>query len=194
MAATAQQLLEKGGLTRWVAIAIVKVLGAESGLRTSAENPKEGAYGIAQWTDTRKAALFAFAAARHEPADALPAQVAFLLHELNTYESGTLSRLRATRNINEAITVFVTYFERPEDIPAVIKTAGGTPVMVGASGGGSAASAAPMAVATSGDPPDRSHKIFTTGKGMGEQGSHFSGHVAAMRNLRNRHATIKLRS
>lgn len=48
-------------------------------------------------------------------------------------------------------------------------------------------------VDTSGNPPDRSHKIYLTGKGAGERGSQFSGHVQAMRNLRHRHVAVKIR-
>lgn len=50
-----------------------------------------------------------------------------------------------------------------------------------------------MRVATGGDPPDRSHKIYVTGQGLGAKGSQFSGHAQAMRSLRNRHTAIKIR-
>jgi hypothetical protein len=53
--------------------------------------------------------------------------------------------------------------------------------------------AATMNVKVSGEPTDRSHKIHTTGQGLGAKGSQFNGHTQAMRNLRNRHTPIKIR-
>lgn len=46
---------------------------------------------------------------------------------------------------------------------------------------------------TENNPPERSRKIQATGKGMGERGSRFVGHSAAMRDLRRRTITLKVR-
>lgn len=42
-----------------------------------------------------------------------------------------------------------------------------------------------------GNPPDRSPKIRTTGKQMGQHGTSFGGHAVAMRDLRNRHVPLR---
>jgi hypothetical protein len=112
--------LATNGLPRVAAQGIIDVLKAESGFNPTALNPKEGAYGIAQWVGPRKAALQAYAEQQHEPVESTSLQLAFLLHELQTDERATYDRLQLATSVDEAIDIFVTGFERPE-IPTEVE-------------------------------------------------------------------------
>jgi hypothetical protein len=185
--------LAANGLPRSAALGVIDVLRAESGLNPTALNPKEGAYGIAQWTEGRKANLLAFAEARKEPVESLKLQLAFLLHELETVEKGTLDRLQLTKTVDEAVQVFVQYFEGPEKVGEVVHHAeeeAGLPFGPSVTQASGLQAAVKAAVTEQPDPKDSSPKIRATGKTMSESGQHFQGHAQALRSLLTR--TVKL--
>jgi hypothetical protein len=170
----AVDFLAKNGLPRNAAIGVIDVLRAESGLDPTALNPKEGAYGIAQWTEGRKANLYAYAQQQHEPVDSLRLQLKFLLHELETVEKGTLLRLQLTHTVNEAIDVWVTGFEHPENDAEVEKRAeeeGGQALTAPIGEIKLPAVSPATATQASVGKHDYSHKVYATGKQAGIDGS-----------------------
>lgn len=115
--------LTSWGLRQAVAEGVCDVLGAESNLDPTAENPQEGAYGIAQWTAGRKAALAAYAQSRRENPETLEAQLHYLVQELNTSELATREALRAATTRRQAIEIWVRQYERPANDQLVIERA-----------------------------------------------------------------------
>jgi hypothetical protein len=180
----AVDLLADNGLPRVAATGVIDVLRAESGLDPKAVNPREGATGIAQWTAGRRAAMLAFAAARHEPWDTLKPQLLFLLHELKTDELGTYRALQLADSVDEAIEIFVAKFERPESDAEVDKRAEaeagqafGPSVTEGSAGierrltGGNIAPAEVQGTQQTTAHYDYSNKVKATGKRASERGS-----------------------
>ncbi|MCF7836404.1 hypothetical protein K9N08_01315 [Candidatus Gracilibacteria bacterium] len=94
-------------------------LQQESGknLNTTAVGDSGTSYGIAQWHNERKEALFLFAKNQDSDPSSLKTQLAFLVHELKNGESGALTRLQRAQTVEEATTAFNQHFERSADKP-----------------------------------------------------------------------------
>ncbi|MEU4311618.1 phage tail tip lysozyme [Nocardia sp. NPDC024068] len=107
-----QYLIEKYDLTPEQAAGILGNLQVESGFDTGAYNPNEGAIGLAQWLGGRRENLEAFAAGREGGVTSWENQIDFMMHELNTSESGAYNRLKSTSSAGEAAAVFDQYYER----------------------------------------------------------------------------------
>ncbi|MET8794944.1 phage tail tip lysozyme [Nocardia sp. NPDC004568] len=106
------EYLIKKGFTPAQAAGILGNLQVESGFDTGAYNPGEGAIGLAQWLGGRRANLEAFAASRGQDVTSWETQIDFMVHELETSESGAMSRLKSTTNAGDAAAVFDQYYER----------------------------------------------------------------------------------
>lgn len=103
------------GLSNHVAAGIVGNLIQESGLKTNIKGDGGKAFGIAQWHPDRQKGLKALADSRGTKIDDFETQLEYVWQELNTTEKGTLSRLLNSRNVDEATTIFMRHFERPNE-------------------------------------------------------------------------------
>lgn len=116
----ANYLLGKG-LNNMQTAAVLGNMYQESGYSTTSENSSSGAFGICQWTDTRKAALQALAAERGVPATDLQVQLDYFWSEFTAEAGGGWSRSRyegfvafnTDAQLEEAVEYFCRYFERP---------------------------------------------------------------------------------
>uniref|UniRef100_UPI000592BFFF phage tail tip lysozyme n=1 Tax=Nocardia pneumoniae TaxID=228601 RepID=UPI000592BFFF len=107
-----QYLISKYGLTPAQAAGILGNIQVESGFRTDAFNPREGAIGLCQWLGGRRRNLERFAAAQGKSVYDWKVQMDFMMHELRAGESGAYARLRATATPAAAAAVFDQYYER----------------------------------------------------------------------------------
>jgi hypothetical protein len=106
------------GLSKEQAAGIVGNLQVESGLDTTAKGDfrkGEGytAHGIAQWRGARLEGLKKFASDRGTSWEDYETQLAYVLQELKTTESGAGKRLAQTDTASEAALVMSKYYERP---------------------------------------------------------------------------------
>lgn len=111
-ALTAFAYLIKKGLNPAQAAGIVGNLWQESGLNPNANNPSEGAMGIAQWEGGRRTNLYAFANQVGTPANDFNTQLDFLWYELTGSESASLSDLKQTNTPGSAAATFAANYER----------------------------------------------------------------------------------
>jgi hypothetical protein len=102
------------GLKDYQAAGIAGNFFAESGLQLNIVN-SIGAYGLAQWLGPRKQNLFTFASSRGESVGniSLETQLEFTWSELQSFESLGLTDLKAQTTVEDAATLFVNRFERP---------------------------------------------------------------------------------
>ncbi|WP_406271738.1 phage tail tip lysozyme [Nocardia sp. NBC_00881] len=107
-----QYLITKYGFTPAQAAGIVGNMQVESGLKTSALNPREGAIGLCQWLGGRRRNLERFAAAQGKPVTDWKVQVDFMMQELRGGESGAYRYLKAAQTPATAAAVFDQYYER----------------------------------------------------------------------------------
>lgn len=115
---TAYQFFTGRGWSPVAAAGIVGGLVHESGLKTGALNPGDGAdgsdsIGLAQWNSDRAAALKQFAAAKGKDWRDYGTQLEFVDRELRSSEVGAAAKLNAATTPREAAAAFVT-FERPQ--------------------------------------------------------------------------------
>jgi hypothetical protein len=185
------------GLKEPVAEGVVDVLSVESeGLDPTAEDPREGAYGIAQWTDARKEGLRNYAASRRENPETLEAQLHWLVQELNTSEVATREALKRATSRKQAIEIWVRLYERPENDQTVIEAAerveGGAlgPAVTSGAGATGTLAAGLGAAAQTAEGVHRSvlkhdyhEKIVKTGKAASEAGNSMAGHTRGLISL-----------
>ncbi|WP_454200087.1 phage tail tip lysozyme, partial [Nocardia sp. Marseille-Q1738] len=105
-------LISKYGLTPAQAAGILGNIQVESGFKTDAFNPREGAIGLCQWLGGRRRNLERFAATYGKPVTDWKVQIDFMMHELQSGESGAYARLRAAQTPAAAAAVFDQYYER----------------------------------------------------------------------------------
>lgn len=74
-------------------------------------------YGIAQWTDSRKARLFS----KYGTNPTVNQQLEYLWEELNSSERKALDALRNTSTVEDATKIFMQKFERPANWAANFK-------------------------------------------------------------------------
>ncbi len=114
----AMEFFIKKGWSPHQAAGIVGNLIQESGLKTGAINPGDGAdgsnsIGVAQWNSDRARAFQAYAAQNGGNANDLATQLAFVDHELGTSENTAGQALRRASNPIQAAAAFAGY-ERPQ--------------------------------------------------------------------------------
>ena len=78
--------------------------------------------GIAQWNGPRFNALRDFATKQGSQWNNLDTQIAFLIHELQTSQSGALADLKKQTTIEGSVRSAVTQFEKPKDTEGAIRT------------------------------------------------------------------------
>lgn len=103
--------LKSKGLTPAQIAGVLGNLQVESGFRTDAYNPGEGAIGIAQWEGGRRTNLQAYARARGLTETNLSAQLGYLWTELTGSYPGAYAHLRAATTPGQAATVWDAEFE-----------------------------------------------------------------------------------
>ncbi|MEU6558779.1 phage tail tip lysozyme [Nocardia nova] len=101
-------LIEKG-FTPAQAAGIIGNMQIESGFRTDAYNSGEGAIGLCQWEGGRRSKLEAFAGNK---VGNWKTQVDFMVHEMQTSETGAYARVKASKTPGEAAAAFDQYYER----------------------------------------------------------------------------------
>lgn len=107
------------GLTATQAAGIIGNVMQESGGGTFNINPDSlnkdsGAFGIVQWTSTRKTRLIQYAKDNNKPENDLGIQMDFLWKELNEgYKNSVLSPIKATNDLKEVTRIFLERFEIP---------------------------------------------------------------------------------
>jgi hypothetical protein len=106
--AAALQFLRGKGLSRAQAAGVVGSLMQESGLSTTAQNPKSGALGIGQWLAGRKSNLLSSG-----KSGSLSGQLDFLWSELQGPEKAALQRLKGAHTLEDAVGAWTWGFERP---------------------------------------------------------------------------------
>lgn len=89
--------------------------GGHAGAPTS---DMEQGYGVAQWTGARKQEFLDFASRNHMDPSSVEANYAFLKHELQTTQAGSINAVKGTTSARDATTAFCNEFERP-GVPAL---------------------------------------------------------------------------
>lgn len=106
------------GLTKNQAKGIYGNIMQESGGKHNmVSRDGHNSYGLAQWTDTRKARLFS----KYGTNPTVNQQLEYLWSELNSTEKGALNALRNTSTVEDATKVFMQKFERPANWAANFK-------------------------------------------------------------------------
>lgn len=106
-----QYLKDKLGLTQEQASGVAGNLYVESaGFNLSAEGDNGTSFGLAQWHNERKEALFKRSGTR---TPTLEQQLDYLVYELNSTEKGALNALKQATSVKDSAYVFAKKFERP---------------------------------------------------------------------------------
>jgi hypothetical protein len=105
-------MTDKFHLSPAVASGILGNMMTESSFKTDALNKHEGAIGLCQWEGGRRNDLVAFAHHEGKPVTDWHVQVDFMMHELQTKESGAWARLEHANTPQQAAAIFDQYFER----------------------------------------------------------------------------------
>ncbi len=103
-----EYLLQKG-FSPAQAAGIIGNMQIESGFKTDAYNAGEGAIGLCQWEGGRRTKLEAFAG--NKVGD-WKTQVDFMVHEMQTSESGAYAQVKAAKTPSQAASAFDRYYER----------------------------------------------------------------------------------
>jgi TP901 family phage tail tape measure protein len=111
--ATAFSYLTNAGYNPEMAAGIIGNLMTESGLNPNAQaQDGSGSYGIGQWLGDRKQGLFDFANTNGSDASALETQLAYLVQEMKTTESGSMAKVTGSTPEEFAYAIS-KYYERP---------------------------------------------------------------------------------
>ena len=105
-------LTTKHHLSPVIASGILGNMQTESGLRTDAHNPSEGAIGLVQWEGPRRTQLEQFAKSEGKPVTDWHVQVDFMMKELHGSESGAFAKLQTAETPMQAAAIFDKYYER----------------------------------------------------------------------------------
>lgn len=109
-----EYLKEKLGLTKEQAAGIAGNLYVESGgFNLEAHGDKGTSYGLAQWHNERKEALFNKTGTSESNPPNLEQQLDYLIYELNNSEKRALLALKNTSTVKDSALVFAQKFERP---------------------------------------------------------------------------------
>lgn len=105
--------LTSKGLTPIQASGIAGNLYMESGFNTQILGDGGTSYGLAQWHNDRKNALFNWSKSKNLDVTKITTQLDFLWYELNTSYKKTLTLLTRSQTPSEAASVFAKYYEKP---------------------------------------------------------------------------------
>jgi hypothetical protein len=116
-AAQIYQGLIARGFNSAQAAALVGNMQVESGFSPNAYNAGEGAVGLIQWENERRANLNNFAAAQGKPANDLGVQLDFIKHEMTGSEAGNSRAFLAATDVasaNHALHQYIRYGSNTE--------------------------------------------------------------------------------
>ena len=116
--------LRNAGLSKAGTAAVMGCMSMESGLRTTAENPNDGGYGLLQWTYSRKSDLFNWCYTAGLDATSAEGQVAFLVYELQSkysmnarYSYPVYETLVCSSSVEDSLTMFFSHMEAGVNVP-----------------------------------------------------------------------------
>jgi len=105
-------MTEHYNLTPAQASGILGNMQTESSFNTAAYNKGEGAIGLIQWEGPRRTALENYANAQGRPVTDWKLQVDFMMHELQTSESGAWAKIQQAETPAQVAAAFDKYYER----------------------------------------------------------------------------------
>lgn len=117
----AMEFFQSKGLSAHAAAGIVGNLLQESKLNTKAVGDSGKALGIAQWHPDRQKGLKELAKKRGTDIYDLNTQLEYVWQELNGNYKNSLEGLLRSRNLDEATTIFMRGYERPNEKYANLK-------------------------------------------------------------------------
>lgn len=117
----AMEFFQSKGLSAHAAAGIVGNLLQESKLNTKAVGDGGKALGIAQWHPDRQKGLKELAKKRGTDIYDFNTQLEYVWQELNGNYKSSLERLLKSRNLDEATTIFMRGYERPNEKYANLK-------------------------------------------------------------------------
>lgn len=103
--------LKRKGIDDKYIAGILSNIEAESNFNPGKQNPS-GAYGLCQWTGTRKNDLENFCANNGYNTDEIEGQLEFMIHELNGKEKEALGKMYEADTAYDAGRAFSVYYER----------------------------------------------------------------------------------
>ena len=96
----------------------------ESNLRTTAENPNDGGYGLLQWTYSRKTDLLNWCYSAGLDASSVEGQVQFFVHELQSkyskaarYSYPVYETLTSSDSVEDSLAMFFSHMEAGTNVP-----------------------------------------------------------------------------
>lgn len=116
--------LRNAGLSKAGTAAVMGCMVKESNLRTTAENPNDGGYGLLQWTYSRKTDLLNWCYSAGLDASSVEGQVQFFVHELQSkyskaarYSYPVYETLTSSDNVEDSLSMFFSHMEAGTNVP-----------------------------------------------------------------------------
>ena len=116
--------LRNAGLSKAGTAAVMGCMVKESNLRTTAENPNDGGYGLLQWTYSRKTDLLNWCYSAELDASSVEGQVQFFVHELQSkyskaarYSYPVYETLTSSDSVEDSLTMFFSHMEAGTNVP-----------------------------------------------------------------------------
>ncbi len=106
-------LKTNGNWTTEQAVGIVANLGAESGLNANAIDGSNTSFGLAQWFDPTRQAMFRTVTGKSVQDSSVEQQLSFINWELNNTYAAAGESLRNTSSASQAASVFARQYEQP---------------------------------------------------------------------------------
>ena len=104
--------LIEAGATKAGACGAMGNIMQESRFNPNALNPSSGAYGIVQWTNTRRDKLRLWCSVNNYPYNSIEGQLGFFLYEIQTpYYSAVWNKLTTSNNVIECADIFAQKYE-----------------------------------------------------------------------------------
>lgn len=116
--------LRNAGLSKAGTAAVMGCMVKESNLRTTAENPNDGGYGLLQWTYSRKTDLLSWCYSAGLDASSVEGQVQFFVHELQSkyskaarYSYPVYETLTSSDSVEDSLAMFFSHMEAGTNVP-----------------------------------------------------------------------------
>ena len=116
--------LRNAGLSKAGTAAVMGCMVKESNLRTTAENPSDGGYGLLQWTYSRKTDLLNWCYSAGLDASSAAGQVQFFVHELQNkyskaarYSYPVYETLTSSDSVEDSLSMFFSHMEAGTNVP-----------------------------------------------------------------------------
>lgn len=116
--------LRNVGLSKAGTAAVMGCMVKESNLRTTAENPNDGGYGLLQWTYSRKTDLLNWCYSAGLDASSVEGQVQFFVHELQSkyskaarYSYPVYETLTSSESVEDSLAMFFSHMEAGTNVP-----------------------------------------------------------------------------